>query len=83
MEALATDPGHPELVRRAGIGPVEVLAADGDVLFLDFFCGHNGSENRSDTPRLAFQTRFGGALAEPFSVSSFPYTAGAINTTIW
>ena len=61
----------------------EVLAGDGDVLFLDFFCGHNGSENRSGTPRLAFQTRFGVPLAKAFSVSTFPFTAGAIGTTIW
>ena len=28
-------------------------------LFLDFLCGHSGSANTSDVPRLMFQSRFG------------------------
>jgi hypothetical protein len=82
MESLAAR--HPDLSREHEIQPVEVLPEmAGDVLFLDFLCGHAGSPNRSSTPRLAFQTRYGIPLAQPFAVSTAPFTAGRIHTTIW
>ena len=57
MEDLAAC--HPGVSRSAGIEPVELAARGGDVLFLDFLCGHIGSPNRSEVPRLMFQSRFG------------------------
>jgi hypothetical protein len=45
---------------REGINPVELAAVEGDVLFLDFLCGHIGSPNRTGgVPRLMMQSRFG------------------------
>jgi hypothetical protein len=39
--------------------PVEIKHRAGDVLFYDIFCSHSGSTNTSQTPRFAFNVKWG------------------------
>ena len=39
--------------------PIEIKHRAGDVLFYDIFCSHSGSANTSQTPRFAFNVKWG------------------------
>lgn len=67
IDALAqSDPAHYEMMwvlgqefKKVGLQePVELTPRRGDVLFYHYFCAHSGSQNTSDSPRLALNMKW-------------------------